>query len=98
MGISSILGSVANVQGISSQLAIPFHRCHSSFLPERALPNSKPKGVASVWSFWGAVRHQVPFLRFGGRRYGYLPNELCWWENGCVLVIPLALVDIQGSR
>src|SRR5260370_28773871 len=38
--------------------------------------------------------HQVPFLRFGGRRYGYLSNELCWRENSHFLVFPLASVNI----
>ena len=42
--------------------------------------------------------HQVLFLRFGGCGYRYLSDELCWRENGRVLVVPLALVDVQGSR
>src|SRR5258707_7501363 len=42
--------------------------------------------------------HQIPFLHFGGHRYGYLANTFCWREDSCVSIVPLALVNVQGSR
>ncbi len=38
--------------------------------------------------------HQVPFLPSRGCGHGYLANEFCWGENGCVLVVSLALINI----
>src|SRR5258708_22241175 len=62
-------------------------------LPEGLIPSRVSCGGVVV-----DQGHQVSFLHFRGYGYGYLANKLCGGEDSCVLVIPLALVNIWGSR